>query len=145
MNTIYRFLFPSKPDSTETSVFLLVSRIIFGLLLLSHGIPKFANFHELSAVFPDPLGVGSSLSLGLAVFAELLCPLAFIFGFLYRLALLPMIFTMGMAFFVIHGGDPFAAKELAFMYLMIYTLMFVAGPGKFALDNFIAEKITSNN
>lgn len=140
MNAIYRFLFPAQAESAKMSVLLLTARILFGALLISHGLPKFTNFESLSAVFPDPLGVGSSLSLGLAVFAELLCPLAFIFGFLYRLALLPMIFTMGMAFFVIHGADPFAAKELAFMYLAVYVLMYAAGPGKFSLDNLISKK-----
>ena len=37
----------------------------------------------------------------------------------YRLAMLPMIFTMCIAFFVVHGSDPFAVKELAFIYLEI--------------------------
>ena len=44
--------------------------------------------------------------------------MAFIFGFLYRLAMLPMIFTMCIAFFVVHGSDPFAVNELAFIYLV---------------------------
>ena len=73
------------------------------------------NFDSMSASFPDPLGVGHSISLGLAIFGELACSIGFIFGALYRLAMIPMIFTMGMAFFVIHGNDPFSLKELAFI------------------------------
>lgn len=96
---LYKFLFPSKPDGAATSAILLIVRIIFGVLLMNHGIEKWSNYQELSAVFPDPLGVGSPLSLGLAIFGELACSMAFIIGFLYRLAMLPMIFTMGMAFF----------------------------------------------
>jgi putative oxidoreductase len=42
----------------------LIARIVFGILLMNHGIQKWTNFQELSAVFPDPLGVGSPLSLG---------------------------------------------------------------------------------
>ena len=61
-----------------------------------------------------------------------------IIGFLYRLAMIPMIFTMGVAFFVIHGNDPFSLKELAFVYLVIFILMYIAGPGKFSLDRLIA-------
>ncbi len=49
---------------------------------MNHGIQKWTNFQELSAVFPDPLGVGSPLSLGLAIFGELACSMAFIIGFL---------------------------------------------------------------
>lgn len=101
MSVIYKFLFPSKPDSTAMSLLLLALRILFGVLLMSHGVQKWANFDAMSESFPDPLGVGSQMSLILAIFGELACSLAFIFGFLYRLAMIPMIFTMGMAFFII--------------------------------------------
>ena len=90
----------------------------------------------------QPLGVRSPLSLGLAIFGELACSMAFIIGFLYRLAMLPMIFTMGMAFFVIHGNDPFAVKELAFIYLVVYVLMYIIGPGKFAVDHWLGKALT---
>ena len=70
--------------------------------------------------------VWAVLFLGLAIFGELACSMAFIIGFLYRLAM-PMIFTMGMAFFVIHGNDPFAVKELAFIYLVVYVQMYIIG------------------
>ena len=83
---LYKFLFPSKPDGAATSAILLIVRIIFGVLLMNHGIEKWSNYQELSAVFPDPLGVGSPLSLGLAIFGELACSMAFILGFLYRAA-----------------------------------------------------------
>jgi len=131
---LYKFLFPSKPDGAATSAILLIVRIIFGVLLMNHGIEKWSNYQELSAVFPDPLG--------LAIFGELACSMAFIIGFLYRLAMLPMIFTMGMAFFVIHGNDPFAVKELAFIYLVVYVLMYIIGPGKFAVDHWLGKALT---
>lgn len=136
---LYKFLFPSKPDSAAASTLLLVARIIFGLLLMNHGIDKWANYQELSSTFPDPLGVGSHFSLALAIFGELACSMAFIIGFLYRLAMIPMIITMLMAFFVIHGNDPFAAKELAFTYLVVYVLMYITGPGKFSIDRLFAK------
>ena len=114
---LYRFLFPSKPDGAAASTILLIVRI----------------------VFPDPLGIGSPLSLGLAIFGEMACSMAFIIGFLYRLAMLPMIFTMGVAFFVVHGSDPFAVKELAFVYLIVFVLMYIVGPGKFAVDHWLGK------
>ena len=137
---IKRFLFPSTPNETVTSALLLLARIVFGLLLMSHGVAKWSRYAEMSAVFPDPLGIGSPLSLGLAIFGELACSLAFIVGFLYRLSMIPMIFTMGVAFFVIHGNDPFAVKELAFVYLAIFVLMYIAGPGKFSADYWIGKQ-----
>ena len=137
-----RFLFPVKPDGTATSAILLIVRIVFGLLLMNHGIDKWSNYQELSAVFPDPLGVGSPLSLGLAIFGELACSMAFIIGFLYRLAMIPMIFTMAVAFFVIHANDPFATKELAFVYLVVFILMYIIGPGKFSVDRWIGKTLS---
>lgn len=139
--TIYKFFFPSKPDGTAISLLLLAFRILFGVLLLMHGMQKWTNFSAMSASFPDPLGVGHSVSLGLAIFAEMACSIGFIFGALYRLAMIPMIFTMGIAFFVIHGADPFGAKELAFVYLIVFILMYIAGPGKFSLDRLISVSL----
>lgn len=138
---IYRFLFPTKFSHTGASAFLLALRVIFGVLLMNHGIQKWSNFQELSTMFPDPLGIGSSMSLGLAIFGELVCSMGFIIGLLYRLAMIPMIFTMVIAFFVIHANDAFAVKELAFVYLAVFVLMYIAGPGKFSVDNFIGSKL----
>ena len=136
-----RFLFPVKPDGTFISVILLIVRVVFGVMLMNHGIDKWANYQELSAVFPDPLGIGSPLSLGLAIFGELACSMAFIIGFLYRLAKIPMIFTMCVAFFIVHADDPFAVKELAFVFLVVFVLMYIVGPGKFAVDRWISKSL----
>ena len=136
-----RFLFPVKPDGTFISVILLIVRVVFGVMLMNHGIDKWANYQELSAVFPDPLGIGSPLSLGLAIFGELACSMAFIIGFLYRLAMIPMIFTICVAFFIVHADDPFAVKELAFVYLVVFVLMYIVGPGKFAVDRWISKSL----
>ncbi|WP_455620651.1 DoxX family protein, partial [Parabacteroides sp.] len=51
------------------------------------------------------------------------------------------VFTMGMAFFVIHGNDPFAVKELAFIYLVVFVLMYITGPGKFSIDHVISSAL----
>lgn len=142
MSIIYRFLFPMKPDGTAFSLLLLALRLLFGVLFLSHGMQKWANFDSLSALFPDPLGVGHSISLALAIFAELACSIGFILGALYRLVLIPMIFTMGMAFFVIHGNDPFSLRELSLVYMVVFVLMFLTGPGKFSFDRLIAVPLS---
>ena len=108
---------------------------------MSHGIAKWQNFDALSASFPDPLGVGGGVSLALAIFGEVICSVGFIAGLFYRLALIPMIFTMCVAFFAVHGGDPFAARELALAYLSVYVLMYAAGPGLYAADTLIARHL----
>lgn len=136
----YKFLFASTPDNKLISTTLLLFRLLFGILLISHGLQKALNFETLAVVFPDPLGIGSQMSLLLAIFGEVFCSVAFVFGFLYRLAMIPMIFTMFIAFFVIHSADPFATKELAFVYLLAFVILFIAGPGKYSVDLFIAPK-----
>ena len=99
---------------------LLFLRLFIGGMMLSHGWAKLASFSTLSATFPDPLGVGSTLSLLLILFAEVGCSCLLIFGLMTRLAALPLMFGMLMAFFVIHGADPFAVRELPLLYLGVY-------------------------
>lgn len=136
-----RFLFPTTRYTARGSLFLLALRMLFGTLLLWHGIAKLGDFAALSEIFPDPLGLGSRISLLLAIFAEVFCSIGFIVGAFYRLALIPMIFTMCVALFVVHGNDPFAVKELPAVYLAVFVLMYIAGPGGYALDRLIAERI----
>ena len=73
------------------------------------------------------------------MFDELFCSLALILGVLSLLALLPMIFTMGIAFFVTHGGS-LAEGELAFVYLVAFILLFSAGPGRFSVDGWLSKR-----
>lgn len=137
MNPLMRFLFPSEPVPARVSWLLLAARILFGAMFMSHGISKLAHFDEMWNAFPDPLGLGSGISLLLTVFAEVLCSAGFIAGALYRLALIPMIFSMCVAVLSVHGGQPFAAREPAVLYLTIFVLMYAAGAGRFSIDRII--------
>lgn len=131
-----KFIFPSAYPDAPFSRLLLALRFFFGILFLLHGTAKLLNYEVLSLTFLDPLGIGASLSLVLVILAELFCALMFIVGFLFRLSLLPMIFTMGVAFFYAHGGS-IAEGELAFIYLGVFILMFFTGPGRYSIDNLI--------
>ena len=51
-----------------------------------------------------------------------------------------MIFTMCVAFFMAHGGS-IAQGELAFVYLVVFVLLFFAGPGRFSVDGWLAKKL----
>ena len=128
----------SEPISSSTkSMLILFARIIFGFLFLSHGISKLHLYSEMPETFPNPIGLGSALSLWLVLFAEILCSLGFILGALFRLSLIPMIFTMCIALFVIHSGDPLATKELSLMYLTIFVLLYITGPGRYSIDGIL--------
>ena len=132
------FLFPLPPSSRAYSLFLLALRIIFGFLLVRHGIEKFANYTELCFTFPDPIGYGKDLALISVIFTELCCGLAFVFGILFRLCLIPMIIVMGTAFFYVHGGN-IADGELTLCYLLLFILMYISGPGKYSVDAIISN------
>ena len=136
-NRLLKSLFYEPVSSSAKSFVILMSRIIFGLMFLSHGIAKLHTYGEAPCTFPDPIGIGSTLSLWLVLFAEILCSIGFVLGALFRLCLIPMIFTMCIALFVIHAGDPLEVKELSLMYLAIFALLFITGPGRFSIDGIL--------
>lgn len=141
MSKILRYFFPAAVNGARASWLLLSLRILFGCLLLSHGVAKWSGFEQLRATFPDPLGLGGGFSLALAIFAEVFCSVGFILGAFYRLALIPMIITMWVACCVVHGGDSFDGRELPFIYLVVFVIMFAAGPGDYALDPLIGRRL----
>ena len=137
---MYSFLFPTYAYRKNFSLFVLSLRVLFGVLLMVHGISKIIDFDTLSQTFPDPFGIGSRWSLILAIFGEVICSAAFIAGFLYRLCMIPMIFTMITAFVVVHKWSV-TDGEMAFVNLMVFLLMYVAGPGRYSVDRIFADRI----
>lgn len=118
-----------------TSLGLLFIRIAFaGSMALMHGLPKLLDFSNKMHNFPDPIGLGSVASLSLAVTAEFLCAILVLIGIFTRFSVAPLVICMAVAFFVVHGADPFAKKELAFLYLAAFSAVLAAGPGKFSAD-----------
>lgn len=118
----------------QMSAGLLVLRLAVGGFMLVHGLQKLTAFSSMSGVFPDPIGVGSQLSLILAIGAEVGCSVLVMLGLGTRLAVLPLAFTMAVALFVVHGADAWQVKELAAFYLAAYGVLFLTGPGAYSLD-----------
>lgn len=127
--------------SKNIDLSLLILRIAGGALMLTHGVGKMeALFGTDPIQFPDPIGLGATTSLALAVFAEVLCALFLIIGFATRFSALPLLITMFVAVFIIHSADPFAKQELPLIYGSIYLVLLIAGAGKFSIDNLIFNK-----
>lgn len=114
---------------------LLVHRVMIGIFMAVHGWAKIQNFEAYSEKFLDPFGIGPAASLGLAIFAEFGCSILVALGLGTRLACVPLAITMIVAGFIAHGADPWNKKELAFMYLIAYVVLFLTGPGRFSLDH----------
>ena len=110
--------------------------------MLIHGWQKLSGFSEMAETFPDPLGMGSRMSLISAIGTELGCSLLLIAGVATRLVALPLAFTMIVALFVVHGNDPWKVKELAACYLAVYMRCCFWGRGGFRSISFSLGKTT---
>lgn len=148
----------AQRQNLATSIGLLILRLGIGGFMASHGWGKFQmllnnNFDH----WQDPIGVGDTASLALAVFGEFVCPLLVMVGFATRLAAVPVAVTMAVAAFVVHGGDPlsmetaamrffsgesesWSSKEPALLYLIPFLALIFTGPGRLAIDAWIAGR-----
>jgi putative oxidoreductase len=132
-------MFPIKNAATlvKMSDFgLLILRLAAGgMMAFGHGLGKLTGFMKgAGANFPDPLGIGGQLSMGLAAGAEFFAALMIIIGLKTRLSTIPLIITMSVAAFLVHGSDPFAQKEKALLYLAMFIIIFLCGPGRHSVD-----------
>lgn len=128
-----KFLFSSKSFALDFALFVL--RVSSGGMMMTHGWNKLMNFQDKSVSWPDPLHVGHSISLSMTIFAELFCAGLLVVGLFSRVALVPLLFLMIVAVFVIHGGDSFGEKEHAVLFLVPYAVLFLSGPGLYSLDS----------
>ena len=136
----YDFLFPKWFRGKGVSFLILVMRVSFGILFFMHGLDKMTNFNELSLTFPDVLGFGSYMSLMLSIFAEFCCSLFLMAGLLVRVMLVPMIIAMAVAFFDVHDAM-MPEGELSLIYLIVFVILYLTGPGRFSLDYIIDMRL----
>jgi putative oxidoreductase len=116
---------------------LLLLRLWVGIsMLLIHGWPKLSHFSQTVAQFPDPLHVGTKVSLGLSLCSEVLGSVLLILGLFTRFGALLGVINMAIAFTMVHHhafqGEH--SGELAFIYLGAYLALLFAGGGRMAVD-----------
>ncbi|HYK77453.1 MAG TPA: DoxX family protein [Daejeonella sp.] len=134
-------LFSVNHQSFQIDISLLIVRIAIAAMMLTHGLPKFAQFFNEGPVqFIGVFGMSASFSLALTVFAEVLCSVLILMGLGTRLATIPLIITMLVAVLYIHGSDPFVKQEMGLHYLLVYVLLFLTGSGKYSMDYFYHKK-----
>ncbi|WMX14179.1 MULTISPECIES: DoxX family protein [unclassified Aureispira] len=139
---VLNFLLIDLPPRSKDAGLLFLRLIIGGGMLFGHGIGKMKMLFGGGAIsFPDPLGMGVEISLFLAVFAEVLCSILIMLGLFTRAALVPLIFTMFVALFLVHLSDPFPKQEKAILYGATYIALFLLGPGRYALDEQLKKRI----
>jgi len=124
---------------------LLILRIgTSTLMIYLHGWPKFNNYLGSQNSFPQLIGLGSETGLLLAIFAEIICSILLAFGLFTRVAALPLSFTMGVAAFVFNANQAFIVKEKGLLYLLVYLFLLIVGAGKYSVDNFLLDRITTS-
>ena len=135
-------IFAPERDTFLTSAALLVLRVWLGLtMLFHHGLGKLTGFSHLAPDFPDPLGVGRTASLALAVFAEFFASLLILFGLVTRFGALVLAINMSVAcFIVLKSVLSNSNAELAFLYLAGYVTLLIAGPGRVSADRLLFSK-----
>lgn len=126
---------------------LLPNLGILGVRLSSGLFMAFA--HGINKVPPSDGFIGAVGNMGFplpALFAwsaglsEFLGGILIALGLMTRVNAFFLAFTMFVAAFIRHGGDPFKQMEMSLLYLCIYIGILLIGPGKFSLDNIINKK-----
>src|SRR5690349_16360114 len=73
----------------NTALFIL--RVGLGLMMLPHGYDKLFHFASKKNTFMDFLGMGSTVSLSMTIFAEFFCAIFVIIGLFTRVTVLPLV------------------------------------------------------
>jgi len=120
---------------------VLILRVFIGLAMLTHGWGKM--FGGLDGFAQGLAGMGIPLpavSAFLAAFAESFGAILLAIGLLTRPAAFLIAVTMAVAALVAHGGEGFAAQEMAWLYFFPALLFFLKGGGKWSIDALIRPK-----
>ncbi len=132
-------LLSTKYSAGAFNAGMLIMRLTFGALMMNHGYGKLTHFNEMKGQFMNFMGIGSTTSLALVVFAEFFCALFIILGVFTRLACIPLIILLCVALFQAHKGLVFGEGEMAALYLGGYLTILILGPGKVSVDGMIGK------
>lgn len=85
------------------------------------------------------LGMGSTVSLSLSLFAEFFCAIFVIIGLFTRFTVLPLVIGMSVAVFKAHDAAIFGGGEKAALYLTGFLAILLVGPGKASVDGMMGK------
>ena len=117
------------------NIALLILRLVFaGSMLYGHGLGKLNKLISGDLSFGNPIGIGEAPTLILAVFSEFFAPIFILIGFKTKFFSFFPAATMFIATFIVHMGDPFGRVEKALLFLAVFTVLMLTGPGKYSID-----------
>ncbi|MBS1533323.1 MAG: DoxX family protein [Bacteroidetes bacterium] len=123
-----------------TNLALLILRLGLAILTMHHGYQKLLHFDAMKIGFLNFLGLGSSVSLAIAMIVELFGSILIALGLFTRAAAIPLMIIMSIALFKIKEGDIFGGGESAALYLLGYLCLLVGGPGTLSIDGIFAKE-----
>lgn len=132
-------LLSTKYSAGAFNAAILVLRLGTGLLMMNHGYDKLIHFGSMHSKFMNFMGIGTSLSLALLIFAEFFCSIFLVLGLFTRLATIPLIVAMSVALFKAHNAEIFGKGELPALYLTVYIVLLLIGPGKISVDGMVGK------
>ena len=118
---------------------MLVLRISMGALMMAHGYQKLVGFNSMKSTFYNLLGMGSTFSLSLCIFAEFFCALFLMIGLFTRVVTVPLIISTSIAVFDVHAMDFFNTGETASLFLTGFFVLLLLGPGKASVDGIAGK------
>ena len=117
------------------NIALLILRVVFaGSMLYGHGLSKFNKLIEGDFSFANPIGIGEAPTLILAVISEFVAPIFILIGYKTKFFSFFPAATMFVAAFIVHMGDPFGRVEKALLFLAVFVILMLTGPGKYSID-----------
>ena len=138
MNTLVRRNF--GPFYTDLG--LLVLRIAVGVcLIVEHGLFKIPLLFQDAPQFPDPLGLGTRLTVMFAFLSDGICASLMVLGLATRFAALIMIVNLTVAWGMVYGFQIEPANgELLALFLGGTIALGLMGPGRYSLDAKLGRK-----
>ena len=84
--------------------------------------------------FANPIGIGEAPTLIIAVISEFLAPIFILIGYKTKFFSFFPAATMFVVVFIVHMGDPFGRVEKALLFLSVFAILMLTGPGKYSID-----------
>lgn len=132
-------LLSTKYSAGAFNAAMLLLRLAVGIIMLNHGYDKLKGFDEMAPKFMNFMGMGSSMSLALLIFAEFFCSIFIVLGLFTRLATIPLIIATCVMVFKAHNGDILDTAQLPTLFLTGYLVLLFVGPGKISVDGMIGK------
>lgn len=126
--------FSTNYSDTAFHIAMLVLRAGMGVLIFPNGYDKLIHFFERKDKFMNFLGMGSSVTLSLVIFAEVVCSILLALGLFTRLAALVLTILTSVIVFKVAGGAVFGKGQDAALFLLGFFTVLLLGPGKFSVD-----------